>query len=110
MAEQPHFIFGYLPFWIVTYGTAFVAWSCVGRFLLELVIAPDSPQYRTNYILRWFRLFTDWAILPVAFITPRILINRYLPLITFFWFFVLRFVLSTILLQYDMVPRLSGGG
>lgn len=94
------FQFETLPFWIVAYGTAIIGWSCVGRFLLELILAPDSP----NYILRWFHLLTGWAMWLTRFITPRFFHTRHLPLITAYWTFVLRFVAVTWLLMYRMVP------
>jgi len=106
MAEQPDFILDYVPFLLVTYGTAIVAWSCVGRFLLELVLPPNSP----NYIYRWFRLLTQWAVRAVAVITPRFFHTRHLLLITAFWTFVARFALTTILLAYGMVPVISRAG
>lgn len=100
------FVLDYIPFWIVAYGTAVVAWSCAGRFLLELMVPPDSP----NYILRWFRLLTDWAVRLAALVTPRFFHTRYLPLITAFWAFVVRFALTTLLLLQGMVPVVSRGG
>lgn len=102
---QPDFVLDYLPFWLVTYGTAVVAWSCVGRYLLELLVPPGS----TNYILRWFRLLTDWAVRAVGFVTPSFLHNRHLPLITAFWAFVLRFALGTVLLMQGLAPVVSRG-
>lgn len=103
--DQKDFVFDYLPFWLVAYGTAIVAWSCVGRFLLELLLPPDSP----NYILRWFRLLTEWAVRAVRFITPAFFHTRYLPLITAYWAFVARFALTTALLMNGMVPAISTG-
>lgn len=102
MDGQKDFILDFLPFWIVTYATAIVAWSCVGRFLLELIIPPTSP----NYILRWFHLLTNWAVRAAAFITPRFFHTRYLPLITAYWTFVIRFAAYTAMLQNGMVPTL----
>lgn len=104
--DQKDFVLDYLPFWFVAYGTAIVAWSCVGRFLLELLLPPDSP----NYILRWFRLLSDWAVRAVRFITPAFFHTRYLPLITAYWAFVVRFALTTMLLMNGMVPVISRGG
>lgn len=105
MDQTPDFVTGFVPFWIVTYGTAIVAWSCVGRFLLEIMLPPDSP----NYILRWFQRLTNWAIRLTQVITPRFFHTRYLPLITAYWTFVIRFVATTWLLSQGMVPTLTPG-
>ncbi|CAA7626427.1 hypothetical protein [Magnetospirillum sp. UT-4] len=105
MTASPDFVFGYIPFWIVAYGTAVVAWSCVGRFMLELFLPPNS----SNYILRWFHLLTQWAVVGVRVFTPALFHTRYLLLITAYWAFVVRFVLTTILLNYGLVPLVSKG-
>lgn len=102
---ETNIVLDYLPFTIVTYGTAVVAWSCAGRFVLEMFIPPQSD----NYILKWFQRLTDWAVLLVRFITPAFFHTRYLLLITFYWTFVVRFILTTILLAYGMVPLISKG-
>ncbi|HSV28974.1 MAG TPA: hypothetical protein VLL76_05430 [Candidatus Omnitrophota bacterium] len=103
--ENKDFVFGYLPFWIVTYGTAVVAWSCVGRFLLEMIVPPQS----SNYILKWFQRLTNWAIRLTKLVTPAFFHTRYLPLITFYWTYVVRFVLTTWLLTQGMVPAITQG-
>lgn len=56
--DQPHFVFGHLPFWIITYTLALTAWACLGRFMMGFFIAPES----TNYIWRGFRALSDWAV------------------------------------------------
>lgn len=103
--QTPDFVLGYLPFWIVAYGTAIVAWSCVGRFLLELLVPPTSP----NYILRWFQRLTNWAVAATRAITPRFFHTRHLPLITAYWAFVVRFAATTWMLNHGLVPALSQG-
>lgn len=99
------FFWNYLPFWVVSYATAIVAWSAVGRFVLEFFVPPNS----SNYILRWFQLLTNWAIRLAAFITPAYVNPRFLPLCTAFWCFALRYVFFFILLANGMVPKAQGG-
>ena len=104
--SQPDFLLGYLPFWIVVYGLAIVAWTCVGRFLLGFFVAPDSQ----NYIWRVFRLLTDWAVRAAAFITPRIVHPILLTPIAALWLFVARAIISVAMLAAGLAPSISATG
>ena len=102
---QPDLFWGYLPFWIVVYGTAVVAWTCLGRFALSFLVAPDSQ----NYIWRGFGWITAWPLRVVRVITPALIGARGLMLATAFWFFVLRYAAFQIFAAHDMAPRLGAG-
>ena len=104
--DQPHFVFGYLPFWIWTYGLAVVAWTCFGRFLLGFIVPPESR----NYIWRWFRFLTDWAITAIRIITPRYVEPRFMPLVTMYWAFLLRWTAWPVFNALGMAPTLASGG
>lgn len=101
--QQPDFLLGHLPFWIVTYALSAVAWSCVGRWLLGLFVPPESP----NYIWRAFRALTDWAVAAVSVITPRAVPAPLLVPITALWVFLLRGVLSVAMFAAGMVPTIA---
>jgi hypothetical protein len=101
--SQPHFILSFLPFWLVTYGLAVVAWTSLGRFLLQAMVAPDSP----NYIWRAFRFLTDWWVAAVRVVTPLYVLPLFLPLIAAFWAFVLRYVFALVMFAAGWAPRLS---
>jgi hypothetical protein len=105
MTETSNYFWGYLPFWAWTYGLAVIAWTCLGRFFLGFIVPPDSP----NYIWRWFRRLTDWAVTLVDFITPRAITPRFLPLVTMYWFFLLRYASFPIFYALGLVPRAGGG-
>jgi hypothetical protein len=101
--QQPDFFWAYLPFWLVIYGLAVVAWTCIGRFLLGAFLPDDSP----NYIYRWFKLLTDWAVRLVRWMTPGYVTNRWLILVTAFWFFALRYVAFFLFAAYGWAPTIS---
>jgi YggT family protein len=101
--NQPHIFWGYLPFWLWTYGLAVIAWTCVGRFLLGFIVPADSP----NYIWRWFRRLTDWWLRMVAVVTPRYIEPRYLPLVGMYWAFLLRFAGWPLFNLVGMAPTLT---
>jgi YggT family protein len=105
------FLWGFLPFWLLTYALAAVAWTCVGRFLLQFALPPDSP----NYIWRAFRALTDWAVAAARRLVPSYVTPPFLPLVAAFWLFGLRVVLGLGMLAAGWAPRLTpppalGGG
>jgi hypothetical protein len=99
-----HFFWGYLPFWIWAYGLAVVAWTCLGRFLLGFMVPPNSG----NYIWRGFRFLTDWAIALVRLITPHFIAQRYMPLVTMYWFFLIRYASFPVFYQLGLMPIAQG--
>lgn len=102
MTAQPDFFWSYLPYWVVTYGFALIAWTCIGRFLFMAFLPPDHP----NYIFKFFRLLTDWAVRLTDWICPRFINLRFLPLVTAFWAFALRYVVHFIFAANGMAPSL----
>lgn len=103
MEQPPHHILGFLPFWVGIYGLAVLAWTSLGRFVLQAMVAPDSR----NYIWRGFRFLTDWWIAAVRAITPLYILPVFLPLIAAFWAFVLRYAFALAMFALGLAPRLS---
>ncbi len=101
--EQPHFVFGHLPFWLITYTLALTAWACLARFAMASFFAPDS----TNYIWRGFRLLSDWAVWCAARMVPSYVAPFYLPLVAMCWLFGLRLVLGIFMISAGWAPRLG---
>lgn len=100
------FVAGHLPFWIVNYTLALVAWACLGRFMMSAFIAPDSP----NYIWRGFRLLTDWAVWAARRAVPSYVGVLWLPLIAACWLFGLRLVVGILMISAGMAPRITPPG
>ncbi len=96
------FFWDNLVFWIVMYGLAVVAWTCVGRFILAIFVKDSSK----NYILKWFERLTDWAIRLIDLITPKAVARGLMPLVTAIWFFLFRFVAYLFFANLDMIPRM----
>lgn len=95
------------PYWYFhfpNYVLALLFWTLIGRFLFELFLPPDSP----NYIFRWFRRLTDWLMRPVAFITPAIVPRLALSPIAAFWIAIARVVFFVALFAAGHVPRVPG--
>jgi hypothetical protein len=88
-------------FHVVNYGLAVLMYTLLGRFLLGMLVAPDS----TNYIWRFFRGLTDWAVGAVAFITPGQVHPLLWAPIGAYWCFVLRGAFYLALLAMGVAPR-----
>jgi hypothetical protein len=104
--QQPDFFLSHLPFWVVNYGLALLAWTCIGRFMLSAFVAEESR----NYIWRSFVAIT-W--LPMRLLRPIVPLQigpRLLPLAVAFWLFMLRIVAFLAMFHAGLAPRVSGGG
>lgn len=104
-SPPPDFFWNYLPFWFVAYALAIIGWTAIGRFLMTAFLPPDSP----NYIMRWFVRLTAWPVAATAWITPRFVLPRFLPLITAFWCFLLRYIAYAVFFRLGMAPGLGQG-
>lgn len=93
----------YWYFHLPNYVLAALLYTMFGRFLMSLFLAPASP----NYIYRWFRRLTDWFLVPVRFVTPLVVHEKYLPLCGAFWLFVLRFAFFLTMASAGLVPRIG---
>lgn len=102
-AGGPGFLLGYLPFWAVTYLLALTAWACLGRFMMQAIIAPESP----NYIWRGFRLLTDWAVWCARRLVPGYVAVLWLPLVAAGWLFGLRLVFGLVMLSAGLAPSIT---
>ena len=102
------FVVGHLPFWIVMYSLALTAWACVARFMMQIIVPHDSP----NYIWRGFRLLTDWAVWCARRMIPSYVEPPFLPLVAACWLFGIRLVLGVLLVGAGLAPRITppGGG
>ena len=63
-----------------SYTCAIIAWTCIGRFLMTAFLPPDHP----NYIFRFFKLVTNWAVSLTDWVSPRFINLRFMPLVTAF--------------------------
>lgn len=103
---EHHFVFGHLPFWAVTYILALTGWGCLGRFLMQAFMAPDSP----NYIWRGFRLLTGWAVWTAERMVPSYVPAFALPLVAAFWLFTARTVFGLLMIGAGMAPSITPPG
>jgi len=83
---------------------AALMYTMLGRFLLGLMVDPDSP----NYIWRFFCRFTDPVLGVIAMVTPKVTAPAVLWLFGFVWMFWLRVVLHYGLLVLNLAPKLGG--
>lgn len=83
---------------------AALMYTMLGRFLLGLVVDPDSP----NYIWRFFCRLTDPVVGVIAMVTPKVTVPAVLWLFGFVWMFWLRVTLHYTLLVLDLAPKLGG--
>ena len=62
--EQPHFVFGHLPFWLVTYTLALTAWACIGRDGSKLTSPPKRVKVASTgtFICRKLTLKRERAV------------------------------------------------
>ena len=103
MPAQPNFFWDYLPFWVLTYGLAVLAWTFIGRFLLGLWLPPNS----SNYIWRFFRRLTDWPLVVVSAMTPRIIGPHFTLLAAAYWCFALRYIVFIVFWTQGWAPSLT---
>ncbi|GGJ11596.1 hypothetical protein [Neoroseomonas lacus] len=100
------FLLSYLPFWIVTYALAVAGWSCIGRFMMQFVVPPES----TNYIWRAFRTLSAWPVAAARLLVPSYVGPLFLPLVATFWIFVLRVAFGLAMLAAGLAPRVTPVG
>jgi uncharacterized protein YggT (Ycf19 family) len=104
--DQGGFQLWHLPFWIINYGLAALAWTAIGRFLLGGFVQEGSR----NYIWRAFVALSAPALAFARLLSPRAIGDRLLPLVAAFWMFVLRIAAFLLLFHAGLVPRISSGG
>ena len=89
------------PFWqnwyfhLPNYALAVLVYTLIGRFLLSLILAPDSR----NYIQRWFIRLTEPVIRITRSITPALVPRPLLPLAAVVWLTLLRVLLLVLFLR-----------
>jgi hypothetical protein len=100
------FVLGHLVFWVVTYILALTAWGCIGRFMMQAFMAPDSP----NYIWRGFVMLTGWAVWVARRMVPSYVTPPFLPLVAAFWLFAARTIFGLAMLGAGMAPSITPSG
>jgi hypothetical protein len=100
------FLLSHLPFWIVTYVLALAGWVCIGRFMMQFLVAPDS----TNYIWRSFRALSAWPVAMARLMVPTYAHGLFLPLVAAFWLFILRMGFGIAMLAAGLAPRITPPG
>ena len=89
------------PFWqywyfhLPNYALAVLVYTLLGRFVLGLMLKPDTK----NYIQRWFVRLTDPVLRLVDPITPAIVPRVVLPLVGVVWLTLLRLLLLILFLS-----------
>lgn len=102
--DQVNLFWGYWYYQLPNYLLSALFWTCIGRFLLGLFVAPGS----TNYIWRAFRFLTDWLLALIRPITPSFVVEGFLPLVAGFWVMVARFVFYMAMASLGLLPDLGG--
>ena len=98
------FITDYIPYHLVNYGLATVFWTLIGQVALGLFIGFHSQFF----VMRFFRTITGPFIRFFAVITPRFLVEIFVPLYVALWVLVLRFVFTLVMLNLGWAPRVGG--
>jgi YggT family protein len=94
----------FLTYWyfhLPNFVLAALMYTLLGRALLGLIVAPDSP----NYIWRFFCLITDPFVAVIAHVTPKAAAPVVLWLFGVVWLFWLRVLLLYGLLVLGLAPR-----
>jgi hypothetical protein len=95
--SQPIFWLFQLPNFVL----AALMYTLLGRFLLGLMVEPDS----TNYIWRFFCRITDPFIALISAVTPKATAPAIIWLFGVVWLFWLRVLLLYAFLSAGVVPR-----
>lgn len=103
---EPDFFWSYWYFHLPNYALAVLIYTLVGRFLLGMLVPPDS----TNYIWRFFVRLTDPVLRGMTYVIPGYILPGFRPLAAAFHLYVLRVAMFVILYAKGMVPRLEAPG
>lgn len=96
------FILDYWYFHLPNYVLSVLIYTLLGRFLLGMLVPPDS----TNYIWRFFVRLTDPILRLAGFLIPGYVLSGFRPLAAAFHLYVLRIGLFLALYAEGMAPRL----
>ena len=95
------------PFWqhwyfhLPNYTLAVLVYTLLGRFVLSLLLSPDTK----NYIHRWFVRLTDPVLRIVRPLTPALVPQPLLPLVGVVWLTLLRVALLILFLRTGLAAR-----
>ena len=95
----------YWPYHVPNYLLAVLMWTLAGRFLLGLFV----PAEWNNYIWQTFCKLTDPVIAAVRVITPRFVVDTFMPLVALFWVIVFRVVFTLAAVIYGFIPPVTAG-
>ena len=93
----------YLTYWyfhLPNFVLAALMYTLLGRAILGLMVAPDSP----NYIWRFFCHVTDPVIAIISVVTPKAVAPVVIWLFGVVWLFWLRFVFFVVLSLLGLSP------
>ena len=78
--------------WVLAVDYLFAAliYTMLGRFVLGLFVPPEWD----NYIWRFFRRVTDPVLAVTERLTPRFMVEAFLPLVAVWWLFVARILFN----------------
>jgi uncharacterized protein YggT (Ycf19 family) len=105
-----------IPVLIIDYILGVIMWTLLGRFVLDLFIAPDNDMV----IARVFRQITNPVIRFFKRITPAFLVPILVPVYVAWWFYMIRFYVLPLIffnqfgtlsfpLENDLVKLIFGG-
>lgn len=98
------FFWDYWYFHIPNYVLSVLIYTLVGRFLLGMLVPPES----TNYIWRFFVRITDPVLRVARLLVPGYVQPGLRPLAAAFHLYVLRLALFIAMYAQGMAPRLEG--
>lgn len=102
--DPPVQFFEFWYFAIPNYLMAALMYSLLARFLLSLVLRPDSP----NYIFRFLVRVTDPVLVVFGWVTPRAVPGVLLMLFSVVWLLVARFVFFLGMAGAGLAPTATG--
>jgi len=103
MEAQPLGFWDYPLFNVVNYIIAALIWTCFGRFLLGFFLPADSK----NYIWRCSVTLTDPVIRLIWYVTPKFVVEPFMPLVAAFWLFIFRFIFWRVMALMGLAPSLQ---
>lgn len=91
-------------FHIINYILAVLIYTLAGRFVLGMLVSPES----TNYIWRFFCRLTNPVLRAAGWVIPAYVMPGFRPLAAAFHLYALRIGLYLVLSAQGMAPRLEG--
>lgn len=93
---------GFWTFQVPNLLIAMAMYSVIARFVLSLFMTKDQV------LLQVFCQITDPVLVPIRWITPRIVPEPVIYLFAFLWLFSLRIALYIVMRMYGLAPSVVG--